>query len=542
MELATPPFNVMAISLKTVINQQTNEIAAASLLFFNDIPIDKPVSNSSCSAIYNCLRQIDSKPFPLKLKEAFDKQNIKAEILKTERSLLNFVIAAIHKNDPDFIVGHNFLGFDMDVLLNRMKSLKIDFWSRIGRLVWNQWPKLNVSESKFNEKQILSGRLVCDTYLSAKELVKSKNYSLESLSASQLNERRVEFDREKILDYMDSIQGFCFLLKHVEKDAYLTALLSFKLMAIPLTKQLTNLAGNMWSKTLLGSRAERNEYLLLHEFHNNKFIVPDKKFKEEGEKMHGKKKPAYAGGLVLEPKKGFYDKFVILLDFNSLYPSIIQEYNICFTTVEREIVDGGSDNDIAIPAVPDKGIEQGLLPRILASLVQRRRQVKQLIKEAKPSEISQLNIRQQALKLTANSMYGCLGFTHSRFFAKPLAMLITYKGREILQNTVEIAQSVHNLEVIYGDTDSIMINSGTNDLNEAKKIGNLLKKSVNEKSKLLEIELDGIFKKLLLLKKKKYAALVVDENANGVTSTHIETKGLDMVRRDWCGLSVEVSQ
>ena len=66
-----------------------------------------------------------------------------------------------------------------------------------------------------------------------------------------------------------------------------------------------------------------------------------------GNGQSGRKKPAYMGGLVLEPKRGFYDKYVLLLDFNSLYPSIVQEYNICYTTVTRPVADDEGEMPLA---------------------------------------------------------------------------------------------------------------------------------------------------------------------------------------------------
>ena len=139
-------------------------------------------------------------------------------------------------------------------------------------------------------------------------------------------------------------RGMMDYVTHMEADTYFIAALALKVQLLPLTKVLTNLAGNSWARTLTGTRAERNEYILLHEFHRNKYICPDKQAfrgrpkpedENEEESAEGKKKDKYKGGLVFEPEKGLYDKFVLVMDFNSLYPSIIQEFNICFTTVER---------------------------------------------------------------------------------------------------------------------------------------------------------------------------------------------------------------
>ena len=257
------------------------------------------------------------------------------------------------------------------------------------------------------------------------------------------------------------------------------------------------------SRSMTGARAERIEYLLLHEFNSTspKYICPDRLVKGHhpfsnyilkfvlllnqltmiGGEWNGKrKKAAYAGGLVLDPKRGLYDTHVLIMDFNSLYPSIIREYNICFTTVQRERNPdpqgmyayfyrscqcikihckylGGRE---WLPAQePDPSVPQGILPRVVDSLITMRKEArKNMEKESQGCErYQQQDIRQLALKLVANSMYGCLGFSNSRFFALPLAELITTKGRAALVSTKEQAVRELNLEVIYGDTDSIMV-------------------------------------------------------------------------------------
>ncbi len=180
-------------------------------------------------------------------------------------------------------------------------------------------------------------------------MTKCQAWSLTEMCSLYLREGNVrhDIDNEAALKtWATTREGLLSYVSHCEADTYFITAIALKVQMLPLTKILTNLAGNSWARTLSGTRAERNEYILLHEFYRNKYICPDKiygkgKPKVEEENRDGeegvdmKKKDKYKGGLVFEPEKGLYDKFILVMDFNSLYPSIIQEYNICFTTVDR---------------------------------------------------------------------------------------------------------------------------------------------------------------------------------------------------------------
>lgn len=198
--------------------------------------------------------------------------------------------------------------------------------------------------------------------------------------------------------------------------------------------------------------------------------------------------------------------------------------------------------------------KQAVLPDVIAILVDRRKHAKNQLRRAKTdSERVIYDIKQRAIKLIANSMYGCLGFEMSRFYAKPIAALITQYGRQLLMGTKDKVEAMKksakgssnlDYEVIYGDTDSIMLFTGLSDLPTALRLGTELKKEINRQYKYLEIEIDGVFRSLLLMRKKKYAAMKLANLADymaapGETEPKYvkECKGLDLVRRDWCDLS-----
>ena len=584
-----PTVIVAALKLQTVVNHKTNanEICSASVVYLQDVRVDvgtdcrAKVTDMPCewekkARHFSLVRKLSGGNWPSGWEQHVANENKTNNVAKRtksivlsaqadERGLLSILLARLSQIDADVICGHNVAGFDVDVLLNRLRENKVAHWSRIGRLKRTRFPNLSGGNqgsfgggASIGALSCMSGRLLADTYLSARDLLKEVSYTLTNLMKTQFDENRAEIPHQDVPLQFNSTQTLWQLTKNSQTDAFYSLWLMLHLQALPLTRQLSNIAGNTWSKTLGHTRAQRVEFLFLHEFHKRKYMVPDRLSAKEKRRVQAaeakngngdkdvddKKGPQYSGGLVLEPKKGLYDKYVLMLDFNSLYPSIIQEYDICFTTVKRGKDMAGLAPELPPPVLGKPGGENAaVLPQVICKLVQHRRAVKELLKkETNDVEKARLDIRQLALKLTANSMYGCLGFSASRFYAKPLAELITGQGREILQSTVDLAQNL-SYDVIYGDTDSIMINTNKDNLAEVHKVGQEVKREVNKRYKLLEIEMDGCYRSMLLLKKKKYAAVVVEPSMHEGKTIYVERvekKGLDTVRRDWCKLAKDV--
>ncbi|CAH0486796.1 unnamed protein product [Peronospora farinosa] len=611
--MTPPPLTVMSLSLKSVCNPNTGKHEVVALSAITESGVSAEGAGKGTNGVrhtlshFTAIRPLDgNNGFPQSYAEAVQKDDrfgiklkngalgINSDRLSVEineRVMLSYFLTRVQLEDPDVIVGHNLHKYALELLISRIDNFKLGgLWSKLTRLRRGRLNPMNVGEgwNEYRMDDMANGRLFCDTYVSSKELLPSQNnYTLSYLVERLLHKQRLDVEMTEIPQILlGGPNNFVKFLRHTLDDAMFVLHLMHKLEILPLSKQLANLCGYLWTRTLeANKRAERIEYLLLHEFSRskNKFIVPEKfKTRTEADKSNKRREASYAGGMVFAPKKGLYDNFVVLLDFMSLYPSIIREYNICFTTVERQLnedvpgapssskkkkkskpmpqpenddvvddkdvdqnldhADASADSDI--PALPSSASEPGILPTVIKRLLESRKQVKQQLKiEQKAGNIEKsvlLDVRQKAIKLTANSMYGCLGFRFSRFYAKPIAALITSTGRHTLQRAKEVAEQECGYDVVYGDTDSIMVDSRTESLDEAKRIGREIQTQCNKHFRLLELEVDYIFKRILLLNKKKYAALVLNERPNCEPTFDKEVKGLDMVRRDWCVISKTV--
>lgn len=115
---------------------------------------------------------------------------------ESERSLLGFLLTKLFLLDPDLIVGHDLYGFTLDTLMHRIEHYKVPNWSRVGRLKRGNFLQI---KGKSADRQLICGRLVCDTMISARELIRARSYDLDTLAKQVLKvpeNKRQDFTSE----------------------------------------------------------------------------------------------------------------------------------------------------------------------------------------------------------------------------------------------------------------------------------------------------------------------------------------------------------
>lgn len=452
--------------------------------------------------------------------------------------------------DPDVIIGYNISNFDFPYLLDRAAHLKVGrfpFWSRLKNV------KSVSRDTNFASKQMgnrdakatnTNGRLQLDLLQLIQRDYQLRSYTLNSVSAHFLNEQKEDVHHTMITElYNGTPESRRRLAVYCLKDAYLPQRLMDKLMCLVNYTEMARVTGVPFNFLLAKGQQIKFLSQLFRKALEQQLVVPN--LKSEGSDEQ------YEGATVIEPTRGYYDVPVATLDFASLYPSIMQAHNLCYTTLLNktaiEKLQLKKDEDYIVTPNGDMfcttKVRKGLLSQILEELLgARKRAKKELAVETDPFKKAVLNGRQLALKISANSVYGLTGATVGKLPCLAIASSTTSYGRQMIEKTkaeVEARYTVangysHDAQVIYGDTDSVMVKFGPNDLAKAMELGEDAAKYVSGKFiKPIKLEFEKVYYPYLLINKKRYAGLYW---TNTVKYDKMDTKGIETVRRDNCRL------
>jgi DNA polymerase-2 len=451
------------------------------------------------------------------------------EWVNNEIALLHALQATFKAIDPDIIIGWNVVNFDFRLLIKRAELHH--FKLKIGR---DNTPALwRDSRSENNQGfATLPGRVIVDGIDALKTATYNyPSFSLENVAQTLLGRgkkvddvsNRVEEITEDFHHNKQKLAAYnledCVLVWDIFEHTKVLDFLIFR-------SQLTGLELDR-----MGGSVAAFTNLYLPRMHRAGYIAPNL---PPGGGL------ASPGGYVMSSRPGLYDH-VLVLDFKSLYPSIIRTFKID----PVGLIEGLLEPEQSIPGFKGAFFSRTnhFLPHIITELSQQR-------DEAKKNNDQP---RSQAIKLLMNSFYGVLGSGGCRFYDTRLASSITLRGHEIMQQTARWIEE-HGLQVIYGDTDStfVWINGECTD-ERADEIGQTLIKDINTRWQtklqdelglecLLELEYETHFSRFLMPtirgsevgSKKRYAGLIKTPNGDRMVF-----KGLETVRTDWTELAKE---
>ena len=461
------------------------------------------------------------------------------EVVKDEKELIVRFMELVKDKDPDFLVGYNSDAFDVPMLKERAAEFKIPL--RLGR----DGSQVFVVQRGRMSSAKTKGRVHIDIFSFVSHVLapslKSEVLSLDEVAQELLGVGKKQMKYRDMAEIWKEKKDMDRLAEYNMWDSELTAKLA-KLI-LPQIFALSRFTSQLPFDACRYTYSQLVEGFLMNKAASDGVLIPNRPKSEEIEER--RLEPTYRGAIVIEPKKGIHQN-VLVFDFRSLYPSVIVTHNIDPWTFNLK----GCKRKNDVPEHKGRWYfcadEKGFVPRHLEEVIRLRQQVKKKMeKEKRKEEHTRLDNEQFALKTVANATYGYLAYAGARWYRLECGSSAATWGRFYINKVVDEAKR-QKFEIIYGDTDSLMVRSPSSGSEEKMtKIGEKFADAMNSKLPgTIELEFRNVYKSGIFTArekdkegagaKKRYA--LVDYSGN------LEIRGFETVRRDWCELSKRIQR
>ena len=448
-----------------------------------------------------------------------------ATACRSEGDLLRAFARRVREIDPDVLTGWNVVDFDLRVLARAAQRL--DLALHLGRDE-GALRLLADAGGRAGLRARVPGRVVLDGIaLMRGAFVRMEDYSLDAVAREVLGRGKTVTGSgraEEVLRMFEADRAA--LVEYNRTDAELALSILEKLRLVELAVERSRLSGMPIDR--VAASVASFDFLYLSALSARGIAAPTAADNEGAITTAG-------GGHVLEPVTGVH-RHVVVLDFRSLYPSLIRTFGID----PMNLLDAPDDDAVVAPSGAAFARRPGILPEILDRLTPEREDALRAGDK----------VRAQAIKILMNSFYGVLGTPPCRFFDIRLPNAITSFGREVLLWTQRRVEA-RGLRVLYGDTDSLFVATAAHDAAGAEEVGRRLARELTDEIarhlaqtwrvvSRLHLELDRVYLRLVLPPlrnasagaRKRYAGLLQTPDGPQVVLT-----GLEAVRGDWTTLA-----
>jgi DNA polymerase delta subunit 1 len=482
--------------------------------------------------------------------------HVKVIPFKTEREMLHGFKNLFLLYDADVVFGYD-VSDHLSRIVSRATELGLPQYAKFGRA--SQITKVNKKQiynakhvrqqrrmAATSNREFLSLRMVGRVVFDLRQLTE-RDYALRTYSFAEavsvlLHRPKEVLSDNEIATLNMNEYGRKRLVAYVKRDAELAVSILRQGASLLSYMEMARVTGLNISSTFERGQMIRFWSLLLRYCRRAGVIVPSLAMRGDSQMQEG--------SYVMMPEVGYYTQdAVAVLDFASLYPSIIIGHNLSYDTIVRKEDTVKLDpNDWEAGMGPEEcyfvkpHVKKGIVPAILEQLISERKRVKELMQETTDPGMRLIyNSRQQALKTCSNASYGFTGAPTSQLQSLAIAETVITRAATMLQESITFINEHYTTEkgfpvdahVVYGDTDSLFVKFPQTSVEDAMLLGKRIAKEMSTRFvDPVELKFETVYFPILLINRKRYAGL----SWTDAKHSQLVAKGVESQRRDSCAL------